>query len=78
MLDGVVVIAALILNPIARRRRRREAEVAAAAGVSHDLEVGGPLHEGQIALAEAVAAVQSRQNSGSSPAPVMKQVDEDH
>lgn len=78
VLDGIVVIAALILNPIAKRRRRREAEAVAAASVSRDLEVGGPFHEGQLALAEAVAAVQSRHNSGSNLAPVMKQVNEDH
>ncbi|KAG9077076.1 hypothetical protein FS749_011074 [Ceratobasidium sp. UAMH 11750] len=64
------------------RRRRREAEVVAARSVSGDLEAGAPLHEGQIALAEAVAAVQSRQNSGrgserSPTMPVMKEVDHD-
>lgn len=70
----MVVLAALILNPIAKRRRRREAEAAAAtAATAGDLETGRSLHEGQIALAEAVAAVQSRQNS----AQQMKEVDHD-
>jgi hypothetical protein len=60
----VVVVAALILNPIAKRRRLREAEALAAAAAVSDLEAGGPLHQGQIALAEALAAVQSKQHGG--------------
>ncbi|CAE6456916.1 unnamed protein product [Rhizoctonia solani] len=70
VLDGVVVLAALILNPIAKRRREREA--APASGTASDLETGHSLHEGQIALAEAVAAVQSKQGS-----PPMKQIEHD-
>lgn len=49
------MLAAVILNPIARRRRQRE-ETAAGAG---DTESGRTL-QGQIALAEAVAVVQSK------------------
>ncbi|CAE6466749.1 unnamed protein product [Rhizoctonia solani] len=70
VLDGIVVLAAFILNPIARRRRERE--VTGASGTVGDLETGRPLHEGQIALAEAVATVQSKQ--GSLP---MKQIEQD-
>ncbi|CUA70652.1 putative protein C2E12,03c [Schizosaccharomyces pombe 972h-] [Rhizoctonia solani] len=70
VLDGVVVLAALILNPMAKRRRKREA--AAGPETTSDLETARPLHEGQIALAEAVAAVQSKQGS-----PPMKQIEHD-
>ena len=74
VLDGVVVLAAVILNPIAKRRRAREAEAAAAtSGSTNDIESGGQLHGGQIALAEAIAVVQSRQIC----AQQMKEVDQD-
>ncbi|CAE6470783.1 unnamed protein product [Rhizoctonia solani] len=72
VLDGIVVLAALILNPIANRRRKREAESTIASGAADDLETGRTLHEGQIALAEAVAAVQAKQGS-----PPMKQIEHD-
>ncbi|KAH7335419.1 hypothetical protein B0J17DRAFT_670095 [Rhizoctonia solani] len=62
VLDGIVVLAALILNPIADRRRKREDEAT----------IATDLHEGQIALAEAVASVQAKQGS-----PPMKQIEHD-
>ncbi|KAF8677591.1 PQ loop repeat protein [Rhizoctonia solani] len=70
VLDGVVVLAALILNPIAKRRREREDQSTVAPGEVSDLEIGQQLHEGRIVLAEAVAAVQSKH--GPSP---MKQIE---
>ncbi|CAE6458831.1 unnamed protein product [Rhizoctonia solani] len=71
VLDGLVVLAALILNPIAKRRREREA-VAAVPSAVGDLETGQQLHDGRIALAEAVAAVQSKRGS-----PPMKEIEHD-